>query len=109
MCILGTALISACAGTAPMKGATPPRPGPTLGDLSATSQPVAPQAAGTTDDERERAIAAYRAYLAQYPDSPEYQAITRRLADLMVEQAADLQAVAPASPEGLEILKRNLT
>ncbi len=82
-----------------MKGGTLPRPGPTLGDLSVTPRPAAPQVAGTTDDEREQAIAAYRAYLAQYPDTPEYQTITRRLADLMVEQAADLQAAAPASPE----------
>jgi hypothetical protein len=40
---------------------------------------------------REKAIMAYRDYLARYPDGPEHDRITRRLADLLVEQAADLQ------------------
>jgi tetratricopeptide (TPR) repeat protein len=43
---------------------------------------------------REKAIVAYRDYLANYPDGSERDSITRRLADLLVEQAADLQLAA---------------
>jgi tetratricopeptide (TPR) repeat protein len=43
---------------------------------------------------REQAITSYRDYLAQYPDSPERDRVTRRLADLLLEQAADLQLAA---------------
>jgi tetratricopeptide (TPR) repeat protein len=46
---------------------------------------------------REKAIDSYRDYLARYPDSPEHDRITRRLADLLVEQAADLQLDAATS------------
>ena len=40
---------------------------------------------------RDKAITSYRDYLARYPDGTEHDSITRRLADLLVEQAADLQ------------------
>jgi len=43
---------------------------------------------------REKAIVSYRGYLARYPDGPEHDSITRRLADLLIEQAADLQLAA---------------
>jgi tetratricopeptide (TPR) repeat protein len=46
---------------------------------------------------REKAIASYRDYLARYPGGPEHNRITRRLADLLVEQAADLQLAAATS------------
>ena len=46
---------------------------------------------------REKAITAYRDYLARYPDGPEHDSITRRLADLLVEQASDLQLSAATS------------
>lgn len=54
---------------------------------------------------REKAIAAYRAYLEGYPEGPERDRITRRLADLLVEQAADMQlaaATARDNPAQLE-------
>jgi tetratricopeptide (TPR) repeat protein len=47
---------------------------------------------------QEKAIAAYRDYLARYPDSPEYDSITRRLADLLVERAADIQLATATTP-----------
>ena len=43
---------------------------------------------------REKAIVSYRDYLARYPDGPEHDSITRRLADLLIEQAADQQLTA---------------
>ncbi len=58
---------------------------------------------------REKAIVSYRDYLARYPDSPEHDRITRRLADLLVEQAADLQLDAATSrdnPAQLEAAAR---
>ena len=39
---------------------------------------------------REKAIVSYRDYLARYPDGSEHDDIVRRLADLLVEQAAEL-------------------
>jgi tetratricopeptide (TPR) repeat protein len=58
---------------------------------------------------RDKAIASYRDYLARYPDGPEHDSITRRLADLLVEQAADLQLAAVTSrddPAQLEAAAR---
>jgi len=58
---------------------------------------------------REKAIASYRDYLARYPDGPEHDSITRRLADLLVEQAADRQLAAATSrdnPAQLEAAAR---
>jgi tetratricopeptide (TPR) repeat protein len=46
---------------------------------------------------REKAIGAYRDYLERYPDGREHDRIIRRLADLMVEHAADLQLAAATS------------
>ena len=43
---------------------------------------------------RAKAISAYRDYLARYPDGAEHDRIRRRLADLLVEQAADQQLAA---------------
>ncbi len=65
----------------------------TIADLSA----VQDTATGMeyTGDEREKAIMAYRTFLQRYPDSPSHGKVTRRLADLLVESAADLQAVTP--------------
>jgi tetratricopeptide (TPR) repeat protein len=60
-----------------------------------TAGTPAEQAAGqgvpgpSTRMKREKAIDAYRDYLARYPDSPERDRIIRRLADLLLEQAAD--------------------
>ena len=42
--------------------------------------------------DREKAIVAYREHLARYPDSPEYDAVKRRLADLLLSRASDLQS-----------------
>ena len=58
---------------------------------------------------REKAIVAYRDYLARYPDGPEHDSITRRLADLLVEQAADMQLAAATTrddPAQLEAAAR---
>jgi len=46
---------------------------------------------------REKAIVAYRDYLVDYPDGPEHDRVTRRLADLLVEHAADMQLAAATS------------
>jgi len=43
---------------------------------------------------REKAIVSYRDYLVRYPDGAEHDRIVRRLADLLVEQAADRQLAA---------------
>ena len=44
--------------------------------------------------DREKAIVSYRDYLARYPGGAEHDSISRRLADLLVEQAADMQLAA---------------
>jgi len=58
---------------------------------------------------REKAIVSYRDYLERYPDGPEHDRITRRLADLLIEQAADMQLAAATSrndPAQLEAVAR---
>ena len=40
---------------------------------------------------RDKAIIAYRDYLENYPESADFDAISRRLADLLMEQAVDLK------------------
>ena len=64
------------------------------GGQSVARMPDHTAAAQSASMGREKAIAAYRDYLARYPDGPEHDRITRRLADLLVEQAADLQLAA---------------
>lgn len=56
---------------------------------------------------RDNAITAYRDHLARYPDSPERDSIVRRLADLLLEQAADRQLAAAGSMNetDLELLR----
>ncbi len=49
------------------------------------------------DDAREKAIEAYRDYLARYPSTPERREIMRRLADLLMTRAADLSTATPGS------------
>ena len=63
---------------------------PTIADLSAAPGPASSRA--TAVDGREKAIAGYRDYLERYPDTPRHDTIARRLADLLVESAADMQA-----------------
>ena len=99
--VIGAALVYACAGTPGKESGTSHRTEPTLGDLTLKPGLPDPKTGAVVDGDPEQAIAAYRAYLARYPRTPEYQAITRRLADLMVEQAADMQAVAPATGQAL--------
>jgi tetratricopeptide (TPR) repeat protein len=67
------------------------------------SVPVVPASAHPATSEltradREKAIISYRDYLARYPDSPEYDSVTRRLADLLLEEATDLQLAATSTP-----------
>ena len=64
------------------------------GGQSVARMPDHTAAAQSASMGREKAIAAYRDYLARYPDGSEHDRITRRLADLLVEQAADLQLAA---------------
>ena len=69
---------------------------PTLADLPAGRVPAA--TGSVTGDGQQRAIEAYRDYLARYPDSPDRNDIRRRLADLLVKTAGyelvDLTATA---------------
>ena len=78
-------LIAACA--------VQPQPGAPDGTQRATSQDQA-AAELSARRGREKAIVSYRDYLARYPDGHEHDSITRRLADLLVEQAADQQLTA---------------
>jgi tetratricopeptide (TPR) repeat protein len=72
-------------------------PAPTIADLSAAPGPASIHAAAA--DGREKAIAGYRGYLERYPDTPRHDTIARRLADLLVESAADMQAEEAVSGE----------
>ncbi len=65
----------------------------------AASAPDLTSATLSASSGREKAIAAYRDYLARYPDRSEHDNITRRLADLLVEQAADMQLAVTTAPE----------
>jgi tetratricopeptide (TPR) repeat protein len=71
-------------------------------DTPDAAQPEGSQRSPTAEAaaiNREKAIVSYRDYLARYPDGSEHDEIIRRLADLLVEQAADLQ-VAAATAQG---------
>ncbi len=70
----------------------------TIADLS--TAPGLAAARVHTGDGREKAIAAYRNYLEQYPDGSRHDTIERRLADLLVESAADIQVAEPVTREG---------
>ncbi|MGB5776097.1 MAG: tetratricopeptide repeat protein [Sedimenticolaceae bacterium] len=62
--------------------------------------PIAPTPADpaeTIQVRREQAIAAYLDYLERYPSSPESLQIRRRLADLMLDSAAELAATTESS------------
>ncbi|MGD8618406.1 MAG: tetratricopeptide repeat protein, partial [Gammaproteobacteria bacterium] len=76
--------------------ATRPEPD-TPGRLPAAAAPDQAEAALSARAGREKAIAAYRDYLARYPDGPEHDGVTRRLADLLVEDAADMRLDAVTS------------
>ena len=73
---------------------------PALESEAASAPPgtsVAPTPADPTEAiqlRREQAIAAYFDYLERYPSSPESLQIKRRLADLMLDSAAELAATA---------------
>jgi tetratricopeptide (TPR) repeat protein len=61
----------------------------TIADLP--SRPIAATKIEQGSNGREKAILGYRRFLEQYPQSPKYDTIARRLADLLVESAADRQ------------------
>ena len=63
---------------------------PTIADIAPASAPGVSRV--HEGEGREKAIAGYRDYLERYPDSPRHGTIARRLADLLVESAADMQA-----------------
>jgi TolA-binding protein len=69
----------------------------TIADLSVAPGPAPSHA--HAGDGREKAIAAYRDYLERYPDRPRHDTIARRLADLLVESAAELPAEDAVSGE----------
>ncbi|MGB5607388.1 MAG: tetratricopeptide repeat protein [Gammaproteobacteria bacterium] len=89
-------LMAACA--APPELNTPAR------SPAATAPDPAPSAAPASMG-REKAIVAYRNYIARYPDGPEHDRITRRLADLLVEQASDMQLAAATTRDDPAQLK----
>jgi len=76
---------------------------PALESEAASERPgrsVAPIPVDTTKSiqvRREQAIAAYLDYLERYPSSPERFQIERRLADLMLDSAAELAATTETS------------
>jgi TolA-binding protein len=78
---------------------------PALESDAASERPGGPAAPTPVDAtksiqvRREQAIAAYLDYLERYPSSPERSQIERRLADLMLDSAAEL-AVATEAPAG---------
>jgi tetratricopeptide (TPR) repeat protein len=89
LAILGVCLLlAACA--------VPPERDTTGQGASAAATPSTGRSASQT---RAKAIEAYRDYLAQYPDGPERDRVSRRLADLLVEQAAELQLNAALSQQ----------
>jgi len=81
-------LIAACAAQPKLN---------TSGSLPAAATPDHVAAGLSARVGREKAIAAYRDYLARYPDGPEHDRVTRRLADLLVEDAADKRLDAATS------------
>ena len=90
-------LLAACAAQPELNNPPDGTPAETLQDQGAAEQ--------SARLDREKAITAYRDYLARYPDSPEFDRITRRLADLLVEQAADLQLEAATALDDSRPLK----
>ncbi len=69
----------------------------TSGSLPVVAAPDHAEAVKSAREGREKAITAYRDYLARYPDGPEHDRVTRRLADLLVEDAADMRLDAATS------------
>ena len=66
-----------------------------------SAPPYAAVAAGQDSrTERTKAIAAYRDYLERYPDSEEYSEVSRRLADLLLEQGLNAELEATVSQGG---------
>jgi tetratricopeptide (TPR) repeat protein len=83
---LAGVLMTSCTTGSDPTTAHNPDSGPPAGLTATTEQRESP---------KDKAIDAYRNHLAQFPDSPEYDSVSLRLADLLVEQAAALQ-IAPA-------------
>jgi TolA-binding protein len=61
---------------------------------------------GLSPSARTRAISAYREHLARFPDSPEYDDVSRRLADLLLEHAAELELAMASRPAEAAALAR---
>lgn len=81
-------LLVACATPVPVDTAASPAQNVTPGSKAV--------AARSTGSDREQAISAYRDYLASYPDGPERDRVTRRLADLLLERGGEPQVYAEA-------------
>jgi tetratricopeptide (TPR) repeat protein len=89
--MLGLCLLLTSCGGGPVRKPVPP---PTLSDLSPRPGGEEAQLTGST---RDKAIAAYLDYLQRYPASGERNRVMRRVADLLLERAADTGAVVPTS------------
>ena len=77
----------------------------TAGNTQAPPVPELPETSEGGQPGQERAIRGYRDFLARYPNSPEYDGVARRLADLLLEQAADLQVTMVSSAAENEALR----
>ena len=88
-------LLAGCAlAPTPVEAPRPVAAPATIADLKAGTPASVPFAALSAG--REKAITTYRRYLERYPASPERREVTRRLADLLLESAADRRAAASA-------------
>jgi tetratricopeptide (TPR) repeat protein len=92
---VGSILLVACAGTLPSQAPAVA----TVADL--TGSAPSPGASSTIPAAREKAIAAYRSYLQRYPAAPARREVMRRLADLLLERAAEGPPAGSAGGEDL--------
>ncbi|MGC1952746.1 MAG: tetratricopeptide repeat protein, partial [Gammaproteobacteria bacterium] len=91
-------LVGCSVAPAPMDTPRPVAAATTIADLKLETPSPAAWPAPALPAGRDKAIAAYRSYLERYPDAPERREVTRRLADLLLESAAESRATV--SPRG---------
>jgi tetratricopeptide (TPR) repeat protein len=73
------------------------------GDPTSGTNLQRPSHPSEQDTERGKAIQAYREHLARFPDSPDYDAVKRRLADLLLESASESRVVGLGSGSGQDL------
>ena len=98
--ILGCALCLGCA-SAPDPTNDHHDPANGAGTAKTTDSPGRP-------NERQKAITAYRTHLERFPQSAEYDAITRRLADLLLDQASEQRLEGVSVGSQTDIQKRRI-